>query len=143
MRSGGKTMARIAHIAVKVEDLGKAAEFYENVFGFTPTGKSRSEDRDRRRCSDGQIDLTFLRYDSEESAMAKAAGEGPCFTILLSRWRTFLKLWLRFVNLAVRFSVIQPSRRSNFALPEVRSWRSCHKGDIRPVADSLWHMAYG
>jgi lactoylglutathione lyase len=78
MRSGGETMARIAHIAVKVEDLSKAADFYENVFGFTPTGKSRSDDRDRRRCSDGQIDLTFLRYDSEESAMAKAAGEGPC-----------------------------------------------------------------
>jgi lactoylglutathione lyase len=70
-------MARIAHIAVKVEDLNQA-EFYEKVFGFTPTGKSRSEDRDRRRFSDGQIDLTFLKYDSEESAMANVAGEGPC-----------------------------------------------------------------
>jgi catechol 2,3-dioxygenase-like lactoylglutathione lyase family enzyme len=86
-------MARIAHIAVKVEDLNQA-EFYEKVFGFTPTGKSRSEDRDRRRVSDGQIDLTFLKYDSEEAAMAKAAGEGPCihhFAIEVgSRWRTLL-----------------------------------------------------
>jgi lactoylglutathione lyase len=76
MKPGGETMARIAHIAVKVDDLTQA-EFYEKVFGFTPTGKSRSEDRDRRRFSDGQIDLTLLKYDSEEAEMAKAAGEGP------------------------------------------------------------------
>jgi catechol 2,3-dioxygenase-like lactoylglutathione lyase family enzyme len=71
-------MARIAHIAVKVDDLNKSAEFYEKVFGFAPIGKSRSEDRDRRRFSDGEIDLTFLKYDSEDAAMAQAAGQGPC-----------------------------------------------------------------
>ena len=27
-------MARIVHIAVKVDDLEKATEFYENTFGF-------------------------------------------------------------------------------------------------------------
>lgn len=71
-------MPRIAHIAVKVEDLDKAAEFYEKVFGFAPKGKSRSEDRSRRGLNDGKIDLTFLKYDSEDSAMARAAGQGPC-----------------------------------------------------------------
>jgi len=71
-------MAHIAHIAIKVEDLDKAAEFYEKVFGFTPKGKSRSEDRSRRGVYDGKIDLTFLKYDSEDAAMAKAAGAGPC-----------------------------------------------------------------
>ena len=71
-------MARIAHIAVKVEDLNQAAEFYENVFGFASTGKSRSADRARRSLSDGEINLTFLKYDSEDAAMAQAAGQGPC-----------------------------------------------------------------
>ena len=71
-------MPRIAHIALKVVDLDKAAEFYENVFGLSPVGKSRSEDRSRNRLSDGQIDLTFLKYDDDKSAMAQAAGDGPC-----------------------------------------------------------------
>ena len=70
-------MPRIAHIALKVEDLDKAAEFYEKVFGLSPVGKSRSEDRSRNRLSDGEIDLTFLKYDDDKSAMAQAASEGP------------------------------------------------------------------
>jgi lactoylglutathione lyase len=71
-------MPRIAHIAVKVDELDKAADFYEKVFGLARVGKGRSEDRDRRGVSDGAIDLTFLKYDDSESAMAKAAGQGPC-----------------------------------------------------------------
>ncbi|HWP59453.1 MAG TPA: VOC family protein [Candidatus Acidoferrales bacterium] len=71
-------MARIAHIAIKVEDLDRAADFYEKIFGLAPVGKSRSEDRSRRMVSDGAIDLTFLKYDSEDAAMAQAAGQGPC-----------------------------------------------------------------
>ena len=71
-------MPRIAHIAVKVEDLDKAAEFYEKVFGLSPVGKSRSDDRTRNRLSDGAIDLTFLKYDDDQSAMAQASGAGPC-----------------------------------------------------------------
>ena len=71
-------MARIAHIAIKVEDIAQSAEFYEKALGFTPTGKSRSENRSRGSFSDGEINLTLLRYDSEDAAMAKAAGAGPC-----------------------------------------------------------------
>ena len=70
-------MPRIAHIALKVEDLDKTADFYEKVFHLAPVGKSRSEDRSRNRLSDGQIDLTFLKYDDDKSAMAQAGGEGP------------------------------------------------------------------
>ena len=71
-------MARIAHIAVKVADIEQSAQFYENALGFVPTGKSRSENRTRGSFSDGEINLTLLRYDSEDTAMAQAAGQGPC-----------------------------------------------------------------
>lgn len=71
-------MPRINHIALKVEDLERSAEFYERVFGLSVVGKSRSEDRSRNRLSDGEIDLTFLKYDNDKSDMALAAGGGPC-----------------------------------------------------------------
>lgn len=71
-------MARIAHIAVKVEDIEQSAQFYEKALGFVATGKSRSENRSRGSFSDGEINLTLLRYDSEDAAMAQAAGQGPC-----------------------------------------------------------------
>jgi len=71
-------MPRINHIALKVEDLDKTADFYEKVFGLSAVGKSRSEDRSRNRLSDGEIDLTFLKYDNDKSDMALAAGGGPC-----------------------------------------------------------------
>src|ERR1043166_6997272 len=71
-------MPRIAHIALKVEDFDKCADFYEKVFGLSPIGKSRAEDRSRNRLSDGEIDLTFLKYDDGKSDMAQAAGDGPC-----------------------------------------------------------------
>jgi catechol 2,3-dioxygenase-like lactoylglutathione lyase family enzyme len=70
-------MARITHIAVKVEDLDKIAEFYDKVFGLKQVGRSRSEDRSRVAFSDGELNLTFLKYDSEDAEMAKAVGEGP------------------------------------------------------------------
>ena len=71
-------MPRINHIALKVEDLDKTADFYEKVFGLSAVGKSRSEDRSRNRLSDGEIDLTFLKYDNDKSDMALVAGRGPC-----------------------------------------------------------------
>jgi len=71
-------MPRIAHIAVKVEDIAQSAQFYEKALGFVPTGKSRSENRARGSFSDGEINLTLLRYDNEDVEMARAAGAGPC-----------------------------------------------------------------
>jgi lactoylglutathione lyase len=71
-------MPRINHIALKVEDLDRSADFYEKVFGLSAVGKSRSEDRSRNRLSDGEIDLTFLKYDDDKSDLALAAGGGPC-----------------------------------------------------------------
>lgn len=71
-------MARIVHIALKVEDLDRASEFYEKLFGFAPVDTSKVRDHTSRHLTDGTIDLALIRYDSEESAEAKAAGEGPC-----------------------------------------------------------------
>jgi lactoylglutathione lyase len=71
-------MARIAHIALKVDEIEPSAQFYEKVLGFVPTGKSRSENRARGSFSDGEINLTLLRYDSEDAEHAQAAGAAPC-----------------------------------------------------------------
>ncbi|HWO40614.1 MAG TPA: VOC family protein [Candidatus Eisenbacteria bacterium] len=71
-------MGRIVHIALKVNDLEKSSEFYEKVFGFKPVETSRVRDHVSRHLSDGAIDLALIRYDSEESAEARAAGSGPC-----------------------------------------------------------------
>jgi catechol 2,3-dioxygenase-like lactoylglutathione lyase family enzyme len=71
------TMARITHIAVKVDDLDKIAEFYDKVFGLENVGSSRSPGRSRVGFSDGQLNLTFLKYDSESEEMAQEVGQGP------------------------------------------------------------------
>ncbi len=71
-------MSRIVHIALKVEDLEKTSEFYEKVFGFVPTDTSKVRDHTSRHLTDGAMDLALIKYDSEESAEAKAAGLGPC-----------------------------------------------------------------
>ncbi|OGQ80355.1 MAG: extradiol dioxygenase [Deltaproteobacteria bacterium RIFCSPLOWO2_12_FULL_60_19] len=71
-------MGRIVHIALKVDDLDGATDFYEKVFGFALADDGRVRDHRSRHLSDGAIDLALIKYDSEESAEAKAAGEGPC-----------------------------------------------------------------
>ena len=71
-------MARIVHIALKVDELEKTSQFYENVFGFVPMETSKVRDHTSRHLSDGTIDLALIKYDSEESAESTAAGPGPC-----------------------------------------------------------------
>ncbi len=71
-------MASIVHIALKVEDLDETSQFYEKVFGFKPIETSKVRDHTSRHLTDGAIDLALIKYDSEESAEAKAAGKGPC-----------------------------------------------------------------
>jgi len=71
-------MARIVHIAVKVDDLEKATEFYENTFGFVEVQTGPVRDHISRHLSDGTIHLALIKYDSEDSAESRAAGLGPC-----------------------------------------------------------------
>lgn len=71
-------MARIVHIAVKVDDLEKASEFYEKSFGFVEVQTGQVRDHTSRHLTDGAIDLALIKYDSEDSAESRAAGLGPC-----------------------------------------------------------------
>ncbi|HEY3153859.1 MAG TPA: VOC family protein [Candidatus Binatia bacterium] len=71
-------MARIVHIALKVEDLERTTQFYENVFGFREMETAQVRDHTSRHLSDGAIDLALIKYDAEESRESLAAGQGPC-----------------------------------------------------------------
>jgi len=71
-------MARIVHIALKVDDLEKTTKFYENVFGFKEMETSKVRDHTSRHLTDGAIDLALIKYDREESAESLASGQGPC-----------------------------------------------------------------
>jgi lactoylglutathione lyase len=70
-------LAKINHIALKVEDLEVATKFYETVFGFRHVKTGRSRGHISRHMTDGYIDLALMVYDSEEDEEAKLVGEGP------------------------------------------------------------------
>ena len=71
-------MARIVHIALKVEDLEKATRFYEDVFGIYQTKTGHARGHTSRHMTDGNIDLALMVYDSEDEPEAQLAGAGPC-----------------------------------------------------------------
>jgi lactoylglutathione lyase len=73
-----KNMARIVHIALKVEDLEKATRFYEDVFGIYQTKTGHARGHTSRHMTDGNIDLALMVYDSEEIEEATLSGAGPC-----------------------------------------------------------------
>jgi predicted enzyme related to lactoylglutathione lyase len=70
-------MARIVHIALKVEDLEKATKFYEEVFGIYQTKTGHARGHTSRHMTDGNIDLALMVYDSEDEPEAKLIGNGP------------------------------------------------------------------
>lgn len=71
-------MARIVHIALKVEELEKPTKFYEEVFGIYQTKTGYARGHTSRHMTDGNIDLALMVYDSEDDAEAKLSGAGPC-----------------------------------------------------------------
>jgi lactoylglutathione lyase len=72
-------MNRIVHLALKVDDLERTAEFYEKVFGFKEVKTEKVRDHTSRHLTDGALDVSIMRYDEDtESAESTAAGEGPC-----------------------------------------------------------------
>jgi catechol 2,3-dioxygenase-like lactoylglutathione lyase family enzyme len=73
--------AQIVHLALKVENIEAAREFYEKIFGFEHTGTRRAGPlKDHMSCwlTDGQIGFTLIEYDSEDAPEAKVVGKGPC-----------------------------------------------------------------
>ena len=72
-------MNRIVHLALKVENLEKATEFYEKVFGFREVETRKTRDHISRHMTDGQLDFTLMKYDEgTKSAESLAAGDKPC-----------------------------------------------------------------
>jgi lactoylglutathione lyase len=72
-------MNRIVHLALKVEDLEKTTEFYQNVFGFREVETRKTRDHLSCHLTDGALDFTLIKYDEgTQSAESKASGEGPC-----------------------------------------------------------------
>ena len=71
-------MARITHIALKVEDLERSTKFYEDVFGFRQTGTGYARGHVSRHMTDGDFDLALMVYDNEEVHEAQLSGPGPC-----------------------------------------------------------------
>src|SRR5262245_5915830 len=71
-------MARIAHIALKVNDLEQATKFYEEVFGFRQVKTGYARGHVSRHMTDGAIDLALMVYDSEAVDEARLSGPGPC-----------------------------------------------------------------
>lgn len=72
-------MNRIVHLALKVENLEKATEFYKKVFGFQEVETNKTRDHISRHMTDGQLDFTLMKYDEgTRSAESLAAGEKPC-----------------------------------------------------------------
>ena len=72
-------MNRIVHISLKVDDVKKTGDFYQDVFGFIDAETKKTRDHVSRHMSDGQIDFALIQYDAgTESAQSRAAGDGPC-----------------------------------------------------------------
>jgi lactoylglutathione lyase len=98
-------MARIVHIALKVENLEKATKFYEDVFGIYPTKTGYARGHTSRHMTDGNIDLALMIYDSEEVEEATLSGAGPC----IHHWGN-TDHWMKMRWPLVRFSGSEASR---------------------------------
>jgi len=70
-------MARVVHLAIKVDDLERASAFYQNVFGFRHTETSRKRGHTSCHLTDGAFDIALIEYDSESTVEADWAGPGP------------------------------------------------------------------
>ena len=70
---------RIAHIAIRVDDLDSASGFYQRTLGMRPVREGRVRDHYSRHLTDGNIDVALIRYDEDAgSREATASGDGPC-----------------------------------------------------------------
>ncbi|MBX9464323.1 MAG: VOC family protein [Aquamicrobium sp.] len=71
-------MAKIVHISLKVDDIEASSAFYRDIFGFEIVRTEMKAGRVTRGMTDGAMDLTLMRYDSEDAPEATISGRGPC-----------------------------------------------------------------
>ena len=67
-------MAKLRHIAISVPDPEKSAQFYEAAFGLARVGTGNSPLATSVYLSDGVINVTLLKYKSDEAAGERGRG---------------------------------------------------------------------
>ena len=72
-------MARLRHIAVCVNDLDKAAEFYSQVFEFKRIGREDLDIGSAVYMSDGVINMALLNFKGKGGSEASDSKEGQTF----------------------------------------------------------------
>ncbi len=72
------SLARIANVALKVNDLELATKFYKNVFDFREIGTEKKGGTTSRRLTDGEHEITLLHYADASDPAANLAAKGPC-----------------------------------------------------------------
>jgi predicted enzyme related to lactoylglutathione lyase len=73
------SMARLRHFAVVVNDLDKAAAFYQDVFELKRIGREDLEIGSAIYMSDGVINLALLNFKGKEGSKASDLAEGSPF----------------------------------------------------------------
>ena len=69
---------KIDHLAIRVDDLEAAGEFYEGVLGFTDVRQGHTRDHYSRHLTDGRIDVALVQYDRDAASRESEVGGGPC-----------------------------------------------------------------
>ena len=72
-------MARLRHIAVVVNDLDKAANFYEQVFELKRAGREDLEIGSAIYMTDGVINLALLNFKGNAGSKASGMKEGSSY----------------------------------------------------------------
>src|SRR3954463_1415849 len=68
-----EAVAKLRHIAVVVQDLERAARFYESVFELKRVGEEHIDMGSAVYLSDGVINLALLKYKGERGSGLKDA----------------------------------------------------------------------
>ena len=79
---------RIAHIAIQVADIDRAASFYEEVFGFRRTDTRTERGRTSCHLTDGATDLAMVEFHEGAGRSRARPVTSPVSTTSASMWKT-------------------------------------------------------
>ena len=77
MTEKGTTRNPVTHVAIKVMDLDTSVAYYRDVFGYEVVNNSWHDGHYSCHLRGAGINLTLLKYDSEEAPEALLSGTGP------------------------------------------------------------------